>query len=135
MIRENVVSLGDYDSRELSDETSVHTGSESLVQQHFADEVDINVIMRRFGVTRSLPLGPATGVYGDFTGISDFDSAVERVRGARDAFMKLPADVRERFNNDPGTLIRAAEELPEAEFLQLYEGPPAVEVGNGVPPV
>lgn len=134
-------SLRGYDAALVSDETGVDTGSESLVQQHFVDEVDINTIMRRYGVTRELPLGPATGIYGDFTGISDYESAVERVEGARERFMKLPASVRERFRNDPGELIRAAENLPEEEFLGMFEATPPAPVapvegssGGVIPP-
>lgn len=111
------------DARAVSDLTGVFTGSETKVQQHFAVEVDINTIMRRFGVTKEMPLGSASGVYGDFSGVTDYDSAVERVAGARRAFMALPAAVRERFENDPGVLIRRAEELPEDEFGALFAGP------------
>lgn len=127
---ERPASLRGYDARAHSDATAVEVGSESLVQQHFADEVDINTIMRRFGATRELPFGPDTGIYGDFTGISDYESAVARVEGARERFMALPATVRERFDNDPGVLIRAANELPEAEFLGLFAEEVAAPVAS-----
>ena len=105
-------------ARELSDLTASVPNPDDLVlvQQHLKDEVDVNTIVKRFGITGNLPLGPDTGVYGDFTGISDFESAVERISGARERFMRLPASVRERFGNDPGQLIRMAQELPEEEF-------------------
>lgn len=116
------VSLRSYDAAQHSRATSTFTGADSLVQQHFKDEVDINTIMRRFGLTRELPLGPASGVYGDFTGISDFSSAMERIEGARERFMALPPEVRERFDNDPGKLIAMASALPAAEFDALFSG-------------
>lgn len=122
--------LRGYDAKEVSRVTATHTGSESLVQQHLKDEVDINTIMRRFGVTDQLPLGPRTGIYGDFTGISDYESAVERVRGAQERFMELPAEIREKFRNDPGELIAAANSMPPEEFEALFaapEVPPVVE--------
>lgn len=129
------VSLRSYDAAQHSRATSTFTGSESLVQQHLRDEVDINTIMRRFGLTRELPLGPASGVYGDFTGISDFQSALDRIEGARDRFMALPPDVRERFDNDPGKLIAMASEMPGAEFEALFSGASAAPVEPVVAPV
>jgi len=108
-------SLRSYDAKAVSDGTALHTGSETLVQQHLKDEVDINTIVRRFGLTRDMPAGAAGGVYGDFTGISDYDGALEAIRRAREGFMVLPPEVRERFGNDPGRLIRFAQESsPEA---------------------
>lgn len=127
------VSVGAYDSGAVSDAVAVHTGDVSLVQQHFQDEVDVNTIVRRFGLTREMPFGSSQGVYGDFTGISDYESALERVRGAQDRFMTLPPEVRERFGNDPALLVRAASELSEEEFvarLKVEQTPPV----GGVPP-
>lgn len=108
--------LRGFDSREVSDLTSLHTGPETLVQQHFAVEQDINTIVRRFGLTSELPAQVSGGMYGDFTGVTDYDSAVARIARADEAFMALPADVRERFGNDPGQLIRLAQALPLEDF-------------------
>lgn len=107
-----------------SDKTGVDTGPETIVQQHFADEVDINTIVRRFGIGPSTPLGASAGVYGDFTGVSDYESALNTVRRAEQGFMTLPADVRERFDNDPGKLIEFAEGMSMDEFVSALE--PAV---------
>lgn len=120
-------SLRSYDSKTVSEETSFDTGDKSLVQQHFQDEVDINTIVRRFGLTRAMPGGVGEGVYGDFTEISDYESAVEKVERARSSFMKLPADVRERVHNDPGELIRLSQELTEEEFLGRFRAGEVVE--------
>jgi len=118
-------SLRSYDSGEVSDFTAKDTGRESLVQQHFADEVDINTIVRRFGLTRELPLGIAGGVYGDFTGITDYDSALEQIEWARAGVMALPAEVRERFDNNPGKMISFAQSVSEQEFQAAFAPPPA----------
>lgn len=117
-------------------EQRLNTGKQTIVQQHLRDEVDINTIVRRFGVQGVLERPGSVGaVYGDFTGITDFESAVEKVTRARESFMKLPALVRERFNNDPGQMVRKAQELSEADFLKLAEPPPAETGGGVVPPV
>jgi len=129
------VSLHSYDSAEVSDATGKDTGSESLVQQHLRDEVDINTIVRRFGLTREMPSGVAGGVYGDFSGISDFESAMEMIQRARKGFNVLPPEVRERFGNDPARLIRFAQEASESDFMAATQKkPPVVPPGGGVEP-
>lgn len=122
-----------YDAGCLSDMTAREAGpgDVSLVQQQFGEEVDINTIVRRFGLTQEMPSGIAGGVYGDFSGITDYESAVEAIDRARSGFMKLPAEVRDRFGNDPARLIRLAHELPEAEFVRAFEGTP---MGGVEPP-
>jgi len=111
---------------------SVDTG-DSPVQQQFAEEADINTIVRRFGVTQ-ISAAATMGVFGDFTGIDDFASAVERVDGARARFMTLPAEVRDRFGNDPGQLIYAAQNLSEEEFGKLMDPPKADPAPVDAPP-
>lgn len=126
-------SLRGYDAKLVSLETSKNTGVLTRVQQQFADEVDVNTIVRRFGITRELPMWRAGGVYGDFTGIQDYDSAVEQIDRARAAFMKLDPVVREKFGNDPGNLIRMASELSEDEFLRKMGGEPPQAVPDAPP--
>lgn len=113
-------------AEEISDLTGLDTGSETLVQQHFREETDINVIMARFGATGAMPSGVDGGVYGDFSGIEDFDSALAAVERARAGFMALPAEVRERFDNDPGKLIEAARSRSYEDFMKEY-GPKEAE--------
>lgn len=126
-------SLRSYDSGEVSAKLATDTGPETLVQQHFADEVDVNTIVRRFGLTRELPIGVAGGVYGDFSGISDYESALEQIERARAGFMALPAPVRERFNNNPGELIKYAQSVSLEEFERSMAPPPSL--GGVTPPV
>lgn len=105
------------DANERSAMLSLDTGTETKVQQHYADEVDINTIVRRFGISQAAPLGIPGGLFGDFTGITDFADAVDRVERAELAFMELPADIRDRFDNDPGKLIAFAQTIPEGKSL------------------
>lgn len=122
-----VVPLRGYDAKVLSEQESVDfRGDEGLTQQHFAVDLDINEVMRRFGASVS-PHADFTGVYGDFTGIVDYDSAVARIEAADARFMSLPPEVRERFGNDAGRLISAAQLLSEDEFGRLLIAP-----GDGV---
>lgn len=106
------VVLRDYDPKLHSGSFVVETGDAQLVQQHLADEADINVIVRRFGMTGQMPSGVPGGLYGDFTGVEDYESAVAAVDRAEAGFMTLPASVRERFGNNPGMLIQYANGVP-----------------------
>lgn len=120
--------LRGYSARAVSDSLAVDTGSESPVQQQFKDEVDVNTIVRRFGITREMPSGRSGGVYGDFSGITDFESATAAVQRARDGFMALSPEVRERFGNDPGEYLEYVSSLTDAELGPDVGGPaPVVE--------
>ena len=110
-----------YDLDAASNESGLHCEDATLAQQHFKDECDINNILRQFNVTGLLPENTLSPRYGDFTGISDYHTALNRVIAAEDEFMRLPADLRARFENDPAQLI---------EFLNNSENKnEAIELG------
>lgn len=119
--------------RDVYDQVVLQPAESNLVQQHFKEEVDINTIVRRFGVTGQLPQFMPAGVYGDFTGIEDYESAVAQIERAQDGFMELPAEVREKFGNDVGVMIRQAQNMTEDDFGKLVFPVPPV-VPPGVPP-
>lgn len=113
-----------YDTNAASNESGVHCEDASLAQQHFRDECDINNILRQFNVTGMLPESTLSPRYGDFTGISDFKTALDRVNATYDEFETLPAQIRARFDNDPENLITFLdneENRLEAEKLGLVE--------------
>lgn len=95
-----------YDTDNVSRETGLAIDpDDSVVQQQFKDECDINVIVKRFGLTGELPNGIDMPVSGDFTGVTDFHTALTLVRQAQESFQELPAEIRERFNNEPAKVI------------------------------
>lgn len=94
-----------YDVMQVSNDTALVCADVSLTVQEARDEVDINTIVRRFGLTGELPDVVRLPQYGDFTGISDYREALEAVGAAQEAFMELPADVRYRFHNDPQAFL------------------------------
>lgn len=122
---------GGYDWKQASVDAAVDTGTETPVQQQFKEEMDINTIVRRFGITAELPFGPAGGMYGDFTDIVDYDSAVALVKQTDAQFMSLPAEVRERFMNDPATLVRFAQAATPEEFEAAFRPPVAADAAPG----
>lgn len=94
----------------------------SLAQQNMKDDVDINVMLEKFKVTGVMPQNVVLPQYGDFTGVSDYRSAMDAVRKARESFMDLPAHLRARFDNDPQKLLEFVsndENRAEAEKLGL----------------
>lgn len=128
-----------YDAAVVSAETAIDTGTLSPVQQHLKDEVDINTIVKRFGITHQVPAGVPGGIFGDFTDVSDYESAVAKIERAQEGFLTLPADVRERFGNDPGKLVGFARNVPEemlnAELGLAARGAAEAPVAPVVPPV
>jgi phage internal scaffolding protein len=92
---------------------------ESMVQQHLAEETDINVIMKRYQRTGELRhVTPMAGEYGDFSDVPDYKSAMERIMAADALFMELPAAVRDRFGNDPAQFIEFATDKSNLDELR-----------------
>lgn len=117
-----------YDVDDVSDRTGISCGEPTRTQQNFKDECDINVIMERFGKTGQVPANMRIPTYEDFTGVSDFHSAMNAVREASENFMELPAKVRARFDNDPQLFLEFVSNdanRSEAEALGLVPPPPA----------
>jgi phage internal scaffolding protein len=136
-IKEFVRTPHNYDVDEASNESGISCPEPTLAQQHCKDECDINYIVERFGVTGQLP--PQTGpmpTYGDFTGIGDYRDALEAVRAADDAFMALPAKVREKFDNDPALFVDFCSSTdPEDRSLAIELGliPPPAKPDGVIP--
>lgn len=125
-----------YDTMEASNESGLACEDPSLAQQHAKDETDINTIVRRFGLTGELPSGVRAPQYGDFTDATDYHSAMNAVIAANNAFMQLPADVRTRFNNDPGAFVDFCSDeqnRDEAKRLGLIVGSSDEPVTNPAP--
>ncbi len=117
-------TMYNYDTDAASNESGLACEEPSLAQQHFKEECDINTILQKFNITGLLPEAPLSPRYGDFTGIGDYHTALNRVLAAQDEFEALPAQIRARFNNDPAQLIEFLENeknRPEAEELGLVE--------------
>lgn len=74
--------------------------------QSSKEEADINTIVRRFGLTGSLPTNVRVPLNVDFSEtVFDFQSAMNVLVEAENAFMQMPADVRARFGNDPARFV------------------------------
>lgn len=119
-----------YDKDEASINDALLCQDSSLAQQHMKDECDINVIIERFGVTGELPSAPVSPQYGDFSGVTDYHSALNQINATMDDFMALPAKLRVRFDHDPVKLLdflQNDQNRDEAIQLGLIDGQPVVE--------
>jgi phage internal scaffolding protein len=120
-----------YDRDFASDASALHCEDPTMTMQQFAEESDINTIVRRFGIGVEMPQNFKMPSYGDFTdAVTDFHTAANMVIEADNAFMTLPANIRARFYNDPQNLLEfLADEgnLDEARRLGLVNPAPIVE--------
>lgn len=109
---------------------------ESLAIQSAAEEADINNIVRRFGITGELPSNLRMPVSGDFTNALDFHTSMNLVRQAQEEFLRVPAEIRARFNNDPASFMSFFEdEANREEAIKLGLVRPAApsEPASGTP--
>jgi phage internal scaffolding protein len=106
-----VRSAYNYDRNLASVESGLVCDDDSRAVQSAEEESNINTIVRRFGISGKLPDQVAMPRSGDFTNVPDFHAAMNLVRQAQEEFVRVPADVRARFRNDP------------QEFMNFFENP------------
>jgi len=130
---------GQYDPDALSRATGLLCEDLSLAQQSMAEDADINVIVKRFGLIGGLPENSRLPQYGDFTGIGDYGSALRAVREADEAFLEYPPELRARFDNDPQRFLEFCSDSSNQEALYdlgLADRPPSPPVDpSETPPV
>lgn len=122
-----------YNRNEVSYKTAYFSDEKGLTQQHLKEEADINTIVRRFGLTGQLPTNVRIPQYGDFRGITDYQTALNSVIAANQSFAKLPARIRERFNNNPEEFVTFCLDVKnkdEAVKLGLVKEPAATAAGT-----
>lgn len=101
--------------------TSLTFTAPSLTKQSFKDECDINNIVSKFAKTGVLEhVALSKPQFGDFLGVSDYQTALNQVLEAEDAFDALPAKVRARFHNQPVEFLEfCADEKNHDEMVEL----------------
>lgn len=96
----------------LDPDTGEMVRDEGKTRQEQAQDADINVIVKRYGLTGQLPVvRPKIPLEADFREAGEFDlgAALRFVRAADAAFMAYPADIRARFENDPAKFVAFVE--------------------------
>ena len=123
------------------DQNSIETGTscpeETLAQQQFRDECDINTILEKFGVTGMVPTNVRQPLREDFVEAMDYQSALNALMEAEASFMEMPAKLRAEFDNDPGKFIdffEREENRDRAIQLGLINKPADAAIQGAVPP-
>lgn len=105
----------------------------SMTKQSFADDCDINNIMRKYERTGVLDhVGMTVPQYGEYMGSMSYQESLNAILYAQDQFSELPAELRARFGNDPAQLLAFVEDpanLEEGVKLGLFSPP-----GDILPP-
>lgn len=126
-----------------------HTGEvtvpPSMTKQEFVRECDINNVIKQYkthGMLNHVNAKAAQGAYTDLPDSVDFQESLHTIMVAENAFMTLPAKIRDRFGQDPAEFLAFLgnpENADEARKLGILkpEEPPAapikVEVTNRDP--
>lgn len=100
-----VRSAYNYDRDQVSMDTGLLCEDPSRTRQEFAEECDINTIVRRFGITGEVPTNVRMPMHGDFQELVTFQDAMNALVAAQRSFADMPADVRARFGNDAGVFV------------------------------
>lgn len=99
-----------YVTRDVGKRFITPISEKSIVKQSFAAACDINRIMSKYTYTDMLARFKEMVIagavpFGDASTVTDYHTAVNMINAADEAFMTLPADLRSRFDNEPGKLI------------------------------
>lgn len=78
---------------------------ETRTQQQFKDECDINVIIERFGLNGEIPQNVRVPLQEEFLEVFDYQSSLNKLIEADEAFMQYPAEIRAQFQNDAGKFV------------------------------
>lgn len=95
---------------------------DSLTQQQFKDECDMNRIVKNAmrGVTPRF-MRTDQPQYGDFADVPDLHRSFELIQAAEQAFSALPAELRLELNNDPRNITQIT--LAQSEKYKLGKPP------------
>lgn len=94
----------------------------SMTQQHFKDETMIDNILQKYAETGFLtdPFSPKRPIqFGDFSGVTDFQTAQNAVARATEYFESLPSHVRSSFNNSPAEFLQALNDPVQRSKLEV----------------
>lgn len=127
-----------YDTNAAGDEDAIDCHDKSLTKQSFADESDINNIVKRFSLTGELPDNIRMPTYGDFSQVYDFHSAMNAVAQANEAFDAMPAHIRARFHNDAAEFVEfCSDDRNHEEAVKMGLArriPPPIDPTEPTPP-
>lgn len=82
-------------------------GEVSLAVQSTKDQADVNKIVAKYRRTGTIThlRNTQNGVYADLTQITNYQDCLNTIIRANESFMAMPAELRQKFDNDPSKLI------------------------------
>lgn len=116
-------SAHNYNAKQVSLDTMRDVskpGPIVTVQDH---STDIKVIARQAYSTGMLPnvdLRPLTDF--DVTDLDDYGDALRKIAAAENAFMKLPPNIRSKFDNDAKKAQAALSGMSPENIMELFNG-------------
>ncbi|UDN67520.1 internal scaffolding protein [robinz microvirus RP_163] len=104
----------------------------SMTQQHFADETDINQIIRRAVATQDYSVFTPTvrSEFYDCSTYDDYQSSINFINDVEDDFASLPSHVRKEFGNNPDAYVAFMTDpanISKAVELGLLQGSGVVQ--------
>lgn len=102
----------------------------SMTFQSEKDGTMIEAYLKRYRATGFLgdPQRKAAAAFGDFTGVEDYQSAMNKITALKEYFDTLPSNVRRFFGDEPGnyvSFITDPRNLDKAVEMGLVSMPPA----------
>ncbi len=76
-------------------------GVESMTRQDQAEACNINNIYKKTQLGQLSLMANKAPTFGDFSSVGSYDTMLESINEANEAFMALPSDIRKQYNNDP----------------------------------
>lgn len=107
----------DFTVEEHVDGKTIRVPELSRTKQSFAEECDINNIVRKAAKNGFTPPDDGNRFYGDFSESVDYRSALDLIMDAQRQFDDLPSNVRARFANDPANFLDFVHNPENAEEL------------------
>lgn len=121
--------------------TTISTGDELITKQSFKDECDINNILSQFKRTGIIEhITQNQPEYQDLPDELDYQSSLNLMMNASNAFSTLPSVVRAYFENDPARLLHALhdpamrDKLTELGVLRAPDAPQPPGNPEAIPP-
>lgn len=97
------------------------TEGDSLTQQQFKEECDVNNILAKYKKTGMLNhVNKHQGNFGDFASVDDYQTSLHKLMIAQQSFNQLPSELRNKFDNDPGKLIEFISDEKNTEDCYKY---------------
>lgn len=97
-----IIARSQYDVRPVLESDVSFEGDKGLTKQADAKDCDINLLMKRFERTGTLPdMIVRDGHYGDYSDVPTLQEAFAIAAHAQEQFDNLDAPIRNRFDNDP----------------------------------